>query len=156
YQLYQTGELDIMGSEQNPVPSAHIAELQGQPDFKSAAALKTRYVGFNNKKPPFDSIDVRRAFALAVDKQTLANQVLAGAVVPADRILPTGLLGTQLPVKPLAFDAAAAKAALAKAGYADPKSFPEVTLAFGQEGDNETVVQALQSMWQQNLGISVR
>jgi ABC-type oligopeptide transport system substrate-binding subunit len=156
YQLYQTGELDIMGSQQNPVPSAHIAELQGQPDFKSAAALATRYIGFNNLKPPFDNVDVRRAFALAVDKQTLANQVLAGAVVPAERVLPTGLLGTQLPIKPLSFDAAAAKAALAKAGYADPKSFPEVTLAYGQEGDNETVVQALQSMWQQNLGINVK
>jgi len=156
YQLYQTGELDIMGSQQNPVPSAHIAELQGQPDFKSAAALATRYIGFNNLKAPFDNVDVRRAFALAVDKQTLANQVLAGAVVPADRILPTGLLGTQLPIKPLNFDAAAAKAALATAGYADPKSFPEVTLAYGQEGDNETVVQALQSMWQQNLGINVK
>jgi oligopeptide transport system substrate-binding protein len=156
YQLYQTGELDIMGSQQNPVPSAHIAELQGQPDFKSAAALATRYIGFNNLKAPFDDVDVRRAFALAVDKQTLANQVLAGAVVPADRILPTGLLGTQLPIKPLNFDAAAAKAALATAGYADPKSFPEVTLAYGQEGDNETVVQALQSMWQQNLGINVK
>src|SRR5262245_15807902 len=156
YQLYQTGELDIMGSQQNPVPSAHIAELQGQPDFKSAAALATRYIGFNNLKPPFDNVDVRRAFALAVDKQTLADQVLAGAVVPADRILPTGLLGTQLPIKPLAFDATAAKAALAKAGYTDPKSFPEVTLAYGKEGDNDIVVQALQSLWQQNLGINVK
>src|SRR6266511_4108967 len=116
YQLYQTGELDIQGSGQNPVPAAHIADVQNLPDFKSAAQLTTRYVGFNNKKAPFDNLDVRRAFALAVDKQTLANQVLAGAVVPADRILPTGLLGTQLPIKPLAFDAAAAKTALAKAG----------------------------------------
>ncbi|MFL5805433.1 MAG: peptide ABC transporter substrate-binding protein [Roseiflexaceae bacterium] len=156
YQLYQTGELDLMGSPQNPVPTAHIAEVQSLPDFKSAASLATRYVGFNNQKPPFDNLDIRRAFALAIDKQTLANQVLAGAVVPADRILPSGLLGTQLPIKPLAFDPAAAKAALAKAGYADVKSFPEVTLAYGQEGDNETVVQALQSMWQQNLGINVK
>jgi peptide/nickel transport system substrate-binding protein/oligopeptide transport system substrate-binding protein len=156
FQLYQTGELDIMGSQQNPVPTAHIAEVQSQPDFKTAASLATRYVGFNIKKPPFESADLRRAFALAVDKQTLANQVLAGAVVPADRILPTGLLGTQLPIKPLTFDAAGAKAALAKAGYADGKGLPEITLAYGQEGDNETVVQALQSMWSQNLGVNVK
>ena len=156
YQLYQTGELDIQGSGQNPVPAAHIADVQNLPDFKSAAQLTTRYVGFNNKKAPFDNLDVRRAFALAVDKQTLANQVLAGAVVPADRILPTGLLGTQLPIKPLAFDAAAAKEALAKAGYANGQGLPEITLAYGQEGDNETVVQALQSLWEQNLGVKVK
>ena len=155
YQLYQTGELDIMGSQQNALPAAHIAEVQNLADFKTAASLATRYIGFNAQKPPFDNVDVRRAFAQAVDKQTLANQVLAGSVIPAERILPTGLLGTQLPIKPLAFDTAAAKASLAKAGYPDGKGLPEITLAYGQEGDNETVVQALQSFWQQNLGVRV-
>jgi oligopeptide transport system substrate-binding protein len=156
YQLYQTGELDIMGSQQNPVPTAHIAEVQNLPDFKSAASLATRYIGFNQQKAPFDNVDVRRAFALAIDKATLANQILGGAVVPAERILPTGLQGTQLPITPLAFDPAAAKAALAQAGYPDAKGFPEVTLTYGKEGDNDLVAQALQSMWQQNLGINVK
>jgi ABC-type oligopeptide transport system substrate-binding subunit len=156
YQLYQTGELDIMGSQQNPVPSAHIAEVQGQPDFHTAASLATRYIGFNNKKPPFDNVDLRRAFALGVDKKTLAEQVLGGAVVPADRILPAGLMGTELPITPLAFDAAAAKAALAKAGFADGKGLPTITLAYGQEGDNEIVAQALQGLWQQSLGLDVK
>ena len=153
FQLYQTGELDLEGSGQNPVPAAHIADVQNLPDFKSAAQLTTRYIGFNTQKPPFDKVEVRRAFAQAVDKATLANQVLAGSVVPADRILPTGLLGTQLPIKPLAFDAAAAKAALAAAGFASDQ---EITLAYGQEGDNETVVQALQSLWEQNLGVKIK
>lgn len=156
YQLYQTGELDIQGSGQNPVPAAHIPDVQNLPDFKSAAQLTTRYIGFNTQKPPFDNPDVRRAFALAVDKATLANQVLVGSVVPADRILPTGLVGTQLPIKPLAYSPDEAKAALATAGYADGQNFPEITLAYGQEGDNETVVQALQSMWEQNLGLKVK
>jgi peptide/nickel transport system substrate-binding protein/oligopeptide transport system substrate-binding protein len=93
---------------------------------------------------------------LAVDKPTLANQVLAGGVVAADRILPTGLVGTQLPIKPLAYDPAAAKDALTKAGFTDAQGLPEITLAYGQEGDNETVVQALQSMWEQNLGVKVK
>ena len=156
YQLYQTGELDMQGSGQNPVPAAHIPDVQSLPDFQTAAQLTTRYVGFNTAKPPFDSVDLRRAFALAVDKETLANQVLVGGVVPAGRILPAGLVGTQLPIKPLGFDAAAAKAALEKAGFPGGQGLPEITLAYGQEGDNETVVQALQSMWEQNLGIKVK
>ncbi|MDZ4720063.1 MAG: peptide ABC transporter substrate-binding protein [Roseiflexaceae bacterium] len=155
FQLYQTGELDIMGSQQNPIPAAHVAEVQNLPDFKSAASLATRFIGFNNKKAPFDNTDIRRAFALATDRATLANQVLGGAVVPADRILPTGLVGTQLPIKPLAFDATAAKAALTKAGFADGKNLPPITLAYGQEGDNEIVAQALQALWEQNLGVKV-
>ena len=155
YQVYQTGGLDIMGSQQNPVPSAHLAEVQTKPDFQSAASLATRFIGFNNRKPPFDNVDVRRAFALATDKQTLANQVLAGAVVPADRILPTGLVGTELPIKPLTFDDAAAKAALTKAGFTNAQGLPAITLAYGQEGDNETVAQALQALWEEQLGVKV-
>jgi len=155
YQLYQTGELDIMGSQQNPVPSAHIAEVRDLPDFHTAASLATRYVGFNDLNPPFDNVDLRRALALGVDKKTLAEQVLGGTVVPAERILPTGLMGTDLPITPLAFDAVAAKAALAKAGFADGKGLPAITLAYGQEGDNEIVAQALQGLWKQSLGITV-
>lgn len=155
YQLYQTGELDIMGSQQNPIPAAHITEVQSLPDFRTSASLATRYIGFNNQKPPFDNPDVRRAFGQATDRQVLANQVLSGAVLPADRILPTGLLGTSLNIQPLAFDAAAAKASLTKAGFPDGQGLPPITLAYGQEGDNETVAQALQSLWEQNLGVKV-
>ncbi|HEU5088110.1 MAG TPA: ABC transporter substrate-binding protein, partial [Roseiflexaceae bacterium] len=110
---------------------------------------------FNNQKAPFDNVDVRRAFALGTDKATLANQVLGGNVVPADRILPTGLVGTQLAIQPLAFDAAAAKDALSKAGFADGQGLPPITLAYAQEGDNELVAQALQGLWQQSLGVQV-
>ncbi len=156
YQRYRAGDLDIMGNGQNPVPSAHIPEVQNLPDFKSSAQLTTRYIGFNTKMAPFDSVDVRRAFALATDKQTLATETLADTAVPADRILPAGMLGTHLPIKPLAFDASAARNLLAKAGFPDGNGLPPITLAYAQEGDNELVVQALRQMWEQNLGVQVQ
>lgn len=154
YQLYRTDQLDIMGSQQNPLPAEHLAEVKALPDFKSGANFATRYVGFNNKLAPFDNVDVRRAFALALDKATLANVVLGGAVVAADRILPLGFPGTELPIKGLAFDGAAAKEALSKAGVT-AESIGKVTLTYGVEGDNERVVTVLQSMWKENLGIDV-
>jgi oligopeptide transport system substrate-binding protein len=155
YESYERGELDIMGSQQNPVPSTMIARAQQSPDFRSSASLATRYVGFNQRIAPFDNLDVRRAFALAIDKTQLAEQVLDGQVVPADRILPKGLQGSQLPIRPLTFNAAAARAALAKAGYEDPSTFPPVTLTYGLEGDNQRVAEALQQMWQEHLNITV-
>ena len=102
YQLYRTGGLDIMGSQQNPVPSARVPEVKDSPDFHSAASFAVRYVGFNNRKAPFDDVNVRRAFAMAVDKATLADAVLNGAVAPTDRLLPPGFTGSQLPVTGLA------------------------------------------------------
>ncbi len=155
YQLYRTGGLDIVGSQQNPIPSARLPEVKDSPDFHSAASFAVRYVGFNNKLAPFDNADVRRAFALAVDKATLANAVLNGAVAPTDRILPPGFTGSQLPIKGLAFDSAAAKQALTDAGYGESNPFPQVTFTYGVEGDNERVATFLQQQWKENLGVDV-
>src|SRR5207253_326580 len=89
----------------------------------------------------------------ALDKKTLAEQVLAGAVSPTDRMLPAGFPGSELPIKGLAFDASAAKAALADAGV--KAGDLKVKLTYGVEGDNERVVTVLQSMWKENLGVDV-
>lgn len=153
YQLYRTGKLDIMGSQQNPVPAARVAEVKDSPEFKSASAFNNRYIAFNNKLKPFDDVRVRQALAHSIDRDTLANVVLGGTVNPTGRILPAGFPGSELPIEELAFDPAAAKQLLTDAGI-DPASF-SFKLTYGVEGDNEKVVTVLQSMWQENLGIKV-
>ncbi|GIV95684.1 MAG: ABC transporter substrate-binding protein [Herpetosiphonaceae bacterium] len=155
YQRYLRGELDIMGSQQTPIPAVFVPDVQNRPDFKSSASLTTRYVGFNQKLPPFDDVRVRRAFALAVDKELLSAEVLSNTVIPAHRILPTGLLGTELPIRSLRFDVTAARAELAAAGFPDGKGFPQVSIAYATEGDNEIVARTLQRFWSENLGVKV-
>lgn len=153
YQLYRTGDVDILGSSQVPIPAARVPEVENSPDFRSTPAFNTRYVGFNNELAPFDNVQVRQALAHAIDRDTLANAVLGGTVNPTDRILPAGFPAADLPVTGLGFDPATAKDLLAQAGI-DPGTFT-FTLTYGVEGDNERIVTVLQSMWQENLGISV-
>lgn len=154
FQLYRTGELDVMGSQQNGVPAVHVPEVELLPDFRQSASFAVRYVGFNNIIPPFNDVTVRQAFAQAVDKETLANVVLNGTVAPTDRILPLGIPGSELPIEGLKFDAEAAKASLEAAGLT-PETIGPVTLTYGVEGDNERVVTVLQAMWKENLGVDV-
>lgn len=154
FQLYRTGELDIMGSQQNGVPAVHIPEVELLPDFRQAASFAVRYVGFNNVTEPFNDVNIRRAFALAIDKDTLANVVLSGTVVATDRILPLGIPGSELPIEGLGFDPVEASAALEEAGVT-PEDISPVTLTYGVEGDNERVVTVLQAMWQENLGVTI-
>lgn len=153
YQLYRTGELDIVGGAQNPLPAARVPEVRDTPDFRTTNSINVRYVAFNNELPPFDDVRVRQAFAHATDRETLANAVLGGTVIPTDRILPPGLPGSELPVEGLAFDPARALELLEEAGV-DPSTL-EITLSYGVEGDNERVVTVLQSFWQENLGVTV-
>lgn len=153
YQLFRTGALDIMGGAQNPIPAARVPEVRDSADFRTTNAFNVRYVAFNNEQAPFDDVRVRQAFAHATDRDTLANVVLGGTVIPTDRILPPGMPGSELPVEGLAFNPEGARALLAEAGI-DPAAL-EVTLSYGVEGDNERVVTVLQAMWQENLGVTV-
>jgi ABC-type transport system substrate-binding protein len=156
YQQYRAGELDIMGSWQSPVPSALVADAQQLPGFQTAAILATRYIGFNNQLAPFDNVDVRRAFALAIDKQKVVDQTLRGNGIAADRILPTGLIGSQIPIVPLTFNPQAARDALAAAGYPGGQGLPPITLAYAIEGDNKVVTEMLVEMWQEHLDVAVQ
>ena len=155
YQLYKSGQLDVMGSQQNGVPIGDLAEVQGLPDFKQAPSFSTRYLAFNNAVPPFDNVNVRRAFALAIDKTVIADKVLAGAATAADRIVPPGIPGTDLAITPLKFDAAAAKQALAASGFT-AQSLPPIRITYGTEGNNEQVLTIMQAMWKSALGVSVK
>ena len=154
YQLYRTGKVDILGSSQVPIPAARVPEVKDSPDFHSVPAFNTRYVAFNNTIKPFDNVKVRQALAMAVDRATLATSVLGGTVSPTGRILPAGFPASDLKIDEQKLDADAAKGLLKDAGV-DPASL-KLTLTYGVEGDNERVVTVLQSMWQENLGVSVK
>lgn len=123
-----------MGSVQAGVPAPRRAETDNLPDFWTISAPVTRYIGFNNTRPPFDNLYVRQAFAQAVDKERLVVRVLEGAATPARRILPAGFAGTREPVIPLAFDPVSARAALGLAGYVSGAELPPVTLTY-ESGD---------------------
>jgi len=155
YQHYRNGDLDIAGSGQNGIPAERVSEVKHLPDFRSSPALSVRYIGFNNQLAPFDNASVRKAFALAVDKQDLTERVLSGTVIATNRILPDGLVGSRLAVRGQDFDPTGARSALNQAGYLGGHELPPVTFTYALEGDNAQVAQALYRYWRDHLGIEV-
>ncbi len=79
------------------------------------------YLALNVERKPFDNVLVRRAVALAIDKQAIASAFYAAGAVVADNWTPPGMLGENPAVKAYPHDVAQAKALLAKAGF--PKGF---------------------------------
>jgi len=77
-----TGNVDII-SAPNPKDFAQLKHKQG-----ISAAERLAYGGWfflmlNDKKPPFDDVNVRRAIACAIDRDMLAKKVYYGMVEPA-------------------------------------------------------------------------
>ena len=94
---------------------------------------------------------------MAVDKKTLAANMLGGGVVATDHIVPPGMPGYFEGLKPLAFDAAAAKQELSAAGFANAAALPKLTLSYTSgQSDFDKVATTLQQMWKQNLGVTIQ
>ena len=153
--LYQTSQLDIMGSYN--FPTDQLSQVTGKPDFKQVNQFFVTYIGFNNAKAPFKDVRVRQAFAKAADKDTLINKVLEGSMVRADTIIPPGMPGyNEAAAKIQALNVADAKKLLADAGFPDGKGFPKVALAINNQDPNYAKIAAtLQQMWKENLGVTV-
>jgi oligopeptide transport system substrate-binding protein len=157
---YRAGDVDVTMA----VPADRIAAYQRErpAELHRFAMAETRYLAFNTLKPPLNNPKVRRALALAIDRVHLTESVARAGQQPAYRILPPGLRSTLDAVPFLGFgqvEAAGAAAlvqareALAQAGYPGGRGFPALELT----GWSPTtpVLEAIQAMWKQTLGIRV-
>jgi peptide/nickel transport system substrate-binding protein len=73
----------------NPAPE-DIETLRADENFTvyDRTALNIFYIGFNNKMPPFDNEAVRKAFAMAVDRQRIVDQYYPDGSSVADNFVP--------------------------------------------------------------------
>jgi oligopeptide transport system substrate-binding protein len=88
YNNYRHGQYDY-----TDVPSQEYQSAKDQEDFHEVGLLQTDYIGINQEAKPFDNLNVRQAFALALNKQLIADRVLNGAVLPTNHIVPEGMPG---------------------------------------------------------------
>ncbi len=116
--------------------------------------IHTKYIDLNTKRPPFNDPRVRRAFALAVDREALARDVLRDGSRPADNLTIPGS-GHYTARVHLPFNVAQARAALAEAGFPGGANFPAVSLVIAPSKGDQPMAEALQGMWQRDLGVHV-
>ncbi len=109
---------------------------------------------FDTKNPPTDDVRVRQALAMAIDRETLANQVFKGAYPPATSFSPPSLFSYESSSF-LGYSPQKAQQLLADAGYPDGQGFPVLDFTYWSIWRGPLTAQALQAMWKENLGIDV-
>jgi oligopeptide transport system substrate-binding protein len=149
--MYEQGHLDFIDNHSIPtLEKRRVAKHRG---FKRVPQLTGYYYGFATDRMPFNDPKVRKAFAVAIDREVFPK-ILHGGEKPAASWIPPGMPAHN-PKIGLPFNPVEARRLLREAGYPEGKGFPRVTLGYNTEEDHKVIAEAVQSMWQRNLGVVV-
>ena len=147
---FEAGELDTSGQG---LPPVDLPRLKGTPEYAQYPGLGTYYYGLNVKTVP--DVNQRRAMALAIDRQTIIDNIAQGDQAPSSGFTPKGMPGfdtltANSPWLPAHGDLDKAKQLMAK--VKDPQK--DVTLLINNAPGHKEIAVAVQSMWQK-LGLDV-
>ena len=156
FRLYESGDIDITGL---PLYAADRFTDPNEPlrnEVVTGVDLCTSYVAFDATQPPFDDVNVRKAFSMAFDRQKYMEVVLKSRALPAIGPYPPGLPGFNINLKGLAYNPEEARRLLAESKYGGPEGLPPIV--FTDAGYGAYIgadVAAMAQMWQQNLGVTI-
>ncbi len=157
-QMYQAGDIDggvgVTGDD--------LVQVLADPQLSQEAYISVMnrgvYIYMNQRTPPFDNILVRQAFAHAVDRTSLCDNVMRGTCIPAHGFLPKDFPCERNDDPELIafqnYDPELAADLMAQAGYPGGEGFPELTI-YTKEGEFIREAEAIQRMLADNLGVKL-
>ena len=110
----QSGDVDIALLGASSVPGV---EAGGMVDVVSQQSNRILYLGFNSNHPVLGDPEVREAIDMSIDRATLSQRLMNGAVEPTAQLVAPVSFGYDPDLPAQAYDLDGAKAALEAAGY---------------------------------------
>lgn len=159
FQMYENNELDFLGHPFSPIPYDAIDTLKHKNELKTSPAAATTLITFNSESSVFKNKNLRKAFALAIDREAIVNNMTQlGEIIATDAVPPILKNGHSLPLyqdnqKELAkhFLNLALKELNISA-----KDLQSLTFYYSQLDNHHKVAQVLQQQWLDTLGILVK
>ena len=125
-----------------------------QPEvYREDPQLACYFYRVNVTKPPFNNKLVRKALALAIDRESLIRNVRKAGEQPATGLTPASCSAGYDPPKVTRFDPVEARRLLAETGYPDGKGFPRFDILINTLESHRTIAEAIQEMWKKHLNI---
>jgi len=155
--MYEAGEVDYMSDPGWTPPLPDMDRIKADPvlskEFTINPYLCTYYYGFVNTKPPFDNVLLRKAFAAAIDRKSLVENVTKGEQKPAHTFVCPGIFGNaadDMTIAPYLLDyeegLKKAKEWIAEAGYPEGEGL-DLVLMHNVSEAHAKIAQAIQAMW---------
>ena len=163
-QLFETGAVDMIDS----FPSEETDRLKEAGYYHSVPSLYTRFLLVNNNAEGLSDPRVRKALSLVIDRDFVSNVILAGSFIAADTYVGAGFPGATddadyhteggplFSTTASEEDIATAQQLMADAGYPNGEGFPLLTCSYASSPNYDLLFQYLESVWSENLGITVK
>lgn len=163
FAAFQNGEIDSVGYES--ISPADFEIVLNDPVLKENylrhfGDFRTDYLLFDTFNPPFDNLDVRKAFAHAVDRESIVANVYGEVkAMPAYAMLMPGFPSSSTNGELneyQAYNCDLAKEHLATAGFPEGEGFPALTLWLRNEAPAlQAVFQAVAASIAQCLNVEI-
>ena len=158
---YEAKRVDWLAEMDNDLAADLLTAKR--PDLHVFPSFGTYYYDFNclpklkdGRTNPFADRRVRRAFAMAVDRDQIIRTVTRTGERAANTVIPLGSFPTYHSPPGIRQDIAQAKKLLAEAGYPDGKGFPHVRITFNSDfSEHGQIAQVLRRQWLENLGVDL-
>ncbi len=155
--MYYNEEIDWAGNPLSSLPQDALSSLAKNPDFHQYDISGIYYYIFNTKAFPFTNKHIRRAFALAIHRKEIIDNLLHGQQHVAAALVPSTMWNRQ---KNYFADADLVQAkieleqGLAELGITR-KDLPEIKLSYNTSHGHHKMAQAIKDQWSKALHIHV-
>ncbi|MES2596828.1 MAG: peptide ABC transporter substrate-binding protein [Verrucomicrobiota bacterium] len=145
----------IHKTETMPLAQVPVYRERHPEFFHENALLSTYFYRVNTTKAPMNNKLVRKALALAIDRDSLIRNVMRSGYRPTTGFTPPGAGQGYEPPNVLSFNPEEARKLLTEAGYPGGKGFPKFEILINTLESHRTIAEAIQEMWKKHLGIQV-
>ncbi|MFM1851980.1 MAG: hypothetical protein RIS54_1664 [Verrucomicrobiota bacterium] len=150
--MFRTGQVDMV---YELLSSKVDAYRQDNPEaLRLDPYLGIYFYRCNVTKAPLNDKRVRKALALAIDREAIVKNITRGGEQPAYAVSYPGTAG-YYPKARLEGTLEDARRLLAEAGYPDGKGCPKIELLYNTQANHRAIAEAIQQMWKKNLGVDV-
>ena len=154
--MFDNGDLDWAGAPLSALPTDAIPALKESGKMQVHAIAGTYLYKFNTEQAPFNNAKIRKAFAYAIDRQSIVDNVTQANQQPAMGLVPPTMAVASEPY----FkdnDIETAKKLLEEGMKEEGLTkLPTITLSYNTSEGHKKIAEAVQDQWKKAFGIDVK